>query len=348
MSSRRLAVAHSSSRTVHIPSTTAGSPSSSATSTQVSSPVPKLPVGLDLVVEAEHRRGRAAPEDAAGRRRALGERVEPERGRAASWVGVGMRQAGGRDDAERALRADEELGEVRAHRLAGLAAREDPPAVGEHHVEADHDVLDLAVAGRVLAGAAARQPATHGGQRHRLGPVADRVTRGRAGARPRSGRRTSRPGRRRSSDASSTSTMPDRPHMSRTTPPNTGTALPHTPGPPGGRGQRDSGLVADRRDRGDLVGVGGPCHDSGALRRPLPRWPTSSPAATSHGSPRPVAAGSVVTDVAGLGQAGDDVVAGTSTAVVRETGDGAGRATGERDRWSGYAGAELAKHERNQ
>ena len=46
-------------------------------------------------------------------------------------------------------------------------------AVGEHDVEAEHDVLDLPVAGRELAGGPAGQPPADGRQRHRLGPVAE-------------------------------------------------------------------------------------------------------------------------------------------------------------------------------
>ena len=61
-------------------------------------------------------------------------------------------------------------------RSGPTAARGAPPvvierAVGEHDVEADDDVLDLAVAGRELAGAAAREPTADGRERHRLRPV---------------------------------------------------------------------------------------------------------------------------------------------------------------------------------
>ena len=68
-------------------------------------------------------------------------------------------QPGLGDDAERALAADEELGEVGAGGGARRrAAGADDAAVGQHDLEADDHVLDLAVAGRVLAGAAAGQP----------------------------------------------------------------------------------------------------------------------------------------------------------------------------------------------
>ena len=75
------------------------------------------------------------------------------------------------DDAERSLRADEQLREIGSDRGARRAAGRDDRAVGEHDVEAHDDVLDLAVAGRELAGAAAREPAADGRQRHRLRPV---------------------------------------------------------------------------------------------------------------------------------------------------------------------------------
>ena len=81
-------------------------------------------------------------------------------------------QTGADDDSERAFGADEELREVGAHCGTRRAARRDGRAVGEHDVEAGDDVLDLPVAGRELTGAAAREPAADGGERHRLWPVA--------------------------------------------------------------------------------------------------------------------------------------------------------------------------------
>ena len=58
---------------------------------------------------------------------------------------------------------DEQLVEVRAARLTrGATAGSDHPPVGQHDLETGHDVLDLAVAGRVLAGAATRRPSTDG------------------------------------------------------------------------------------------------------------------------------------------------------------------------------------------
>ena len=78
------------------------------------------------------------------------------------------------DDAERALGTDEHLVEVGADRRRRRAAGADHAAVGEHDLEPDDHVLDLPVAGRVLAGAAARDPSADGGQLEALGEVADR------------------------------------------------------------------------------------------------------------------------------------------------------------------------------
>ena len=63
-------------------------------------------------------------------------------------------------------------------RSGPTAARAFPPVwicvpSARRHVEADDHVLDLAVPGRELTGAAAREPATDGRQVDRLGPVAD-------------------------------------------------------------------------------------------------------------------------------------------------------------------------------
>ncbi len=76
------------------------------------------------------------------------------------------------DHAERALAADEELGEVGPGRRTwpGATGAHDPP-VGEHDLEPDGHVLDLPVAVGVLARAPAREPAAHRREVHRLGPV---------------------------------------------------------------------------------------------------------------------------------------------------------------------------------
>ncbi len=77
------------------------------------------------------------------------------------------------DDAERALGPDEQLGEVGTGGGGGRAARAHDRAVGEHDLEPDDEVLDLAVPGRVLAGPAAGDPSADGGEVEALGEVAD-------------------------------------------------------------------------------------------------------------------------------------------------------------------------------
>src|SRR6185436_13532623 len=77
------------------------------------------------------------------------------------------------DDAEGALGTDEQLVEVGTDGGGrGTAGPHDAP-VGEDHLEADRDLLDLAVARRVLPGAATRDPAADGGDVEALREVAD-------------------------------------------------------------------------------------------------------------------------------------------------------------------------------
>ena len=103
------------------------------------------------------------------------------------------------DDAEGALTADEELGQVGPGGGArAMSFGVHDAAVGQDDLEAEHHVLDLAVAGGVLAGAAAGQPPADGREIHRLRPMAEGV----AGADlprapPRDRARTCRPARRR-------------------------------------------------------------------------------------------------------------------------------------------------------
>ena len=68
---------------------------------------------------------------------------------------------------------DEELVEVGADGRPRRPAGADAATVGEGHVEAQHHVLDLPVAGRELTGRAAGQPAADRRQRDRLRPVAE-------------------------------------------------------------------------------------------------------------------------------------------------------------------------------
>ena len=74
---------------------------------------------------------------------------------------------------ERALGAEEQLVEVGPDGRRGRAAGADHGAVGEDDLEPDDDVLDLAVAGGVLAGAPAGDPAADGGDVEALREVAD-------------------------------------------------------------------------------------------------------------------------------------------------------------------------------
>ncbi len=130
------------------------------------------PGRLGGVVEAEDGRGGPATEDAPAGVEAGRERGEPEgpptlagRERVDPEPSLG-------DDAEGALAADEQLGQVGAGgRTRGVAAGPHHPAVGQHHLEPDDHVLDLPVPVGVLARAAAGQPAPDGREVHRLGPV---------------------------------------------------------------------------------------------------------------------------------------------------------------------------------
>ena len=195
---------HSSSTTASVAARSAGSASSSTMSTLVSG-CSNDAGRLGRVVEAEDRRGaqprrrmrrQASSPSAkvakpkARRSSAVGDRVDPE-------AGLG-------DDPEGALAADEQLGEVRSGRRArSVTPGAHDAAVGEDHLEADHHVLDLPVAGRVLPGAAAGEPSAHGREVHRLGPVAEgeAVT----GARPASTSGPKVPARRSAtSDSAST------------------------------------------------------------------------------------------------------------------------------------------------
>ncbi len=134
--------------------------------------------GLGLVIEAEHGRGGPAAQHLAAGVEAGGEGGEAEGppllcGR----QGVDAHACCG-NDAERAFTAHEELGEVGSG--GGPRSMSFGPhdaAVGQHHLEPDHHVLDLAVAGRVLAGTAAGQPSADRREIHRLRPVPEGVPR---------------------------------------------------------------------------------------------------------------------------------------------------------------------------
>ena len=85
-------------------------------------------------------------------------------------------QASADDDAERAFGAHEDLIEIWSCGLPWVAPGMDERSVGQHDVEPDNDVLDLAVPGGQLACAATCQPSADGRQRHRLRPVANGQT----------------------------------------------------------------------------------------------------------------------------------------------------------------------------
>jgi hypothetical protein len=251
-------------------------------------------VRLDVVVEPQDG-GRGAPaEDAAHGVEGGLEGGEPV-GRLGHVVGqrVGLEPDAG-DHAERALGADEQLGEVGSGRLAGLAAGGDRAPVGQDHVESVDDVLDLPVAGRVLAGAAAGDPAADGGEGHRLGPVADRqavaalellleqVAEGAGGDvdHERGVVDVADPGEGGGVEDDAAE------HRHR---------RPADPAAPAGGGERHPGLVADRHHGGDLLGAGRPGDDGGAGRHLVLGGP-------DHRQRPPVAAG-----LGGGGRVGGDL-----------------------------------------
>src|SRR5208283_6047735 len=71
------------------------------------------------------------------------------------------------DDAEGSFAAHEELGQVGSGGSAGtMSFGPYDAAIGEHDFEAEHHVLDLPVAGRVLPRTTAGQPSADGRQVH--------------------------------------------------------------------------------------------------------------------------------------------------------------------------------------
>ena len=192
------------------------------------------------------------------------------------------------DHAERALAAHEELGQVGPGGGAGavpLGAH--GAAVGQDDLEAEHHVLDLAVAGGVLPGAAAGEPSAHRREIHRLRPVAEGVAGpdpaqrpleiGAEGARPHVG------GERGLVHAEQ---AVERRQVERDPAEDGDGAAAHPAAARNGR-DRDDGLVAGRQDGGDLGGGGWAARRGrdGGGRRPAP--PTRWPGATSPGPPRP-------------------------------------------------------------
>ena len=80
------------------------------------------------------------------------------------------------DDAERALGAEEEAAEVGTGGRGRGDAGADDRAVGQDDLQPGDEVVDLAVAGAVLPGAAAGDPAAHGGDVEALREVPDAQT----------------------------------------------------------------------------------------------------------------------------------------------------------------------------
>ena len=248
----------------------------------------EVPIRLRLVVEAEDGGRGAAAQDPAARIEAGGEGREAE-GPPLLRRGHGMdAQPGLGDDAQRALAPDEELGQIRAGGGARpLALGVHDAAVGQHHLEADHHVLDLPVTGRVLPRPPAGEPAADGGEIHRLGPVAERVARtdlaerglevGAEGAGPHVGRE------RCLVELAQTG---QRGHVE-------GDAAMHGDGAaahPAPAGRRPSPARAPRcrrraRPRPPRWRKGGPPRQ--AVAAPRPRPPTRWRVATSRGPPRP-------------------------------------------------------------
>ena len=128
------------------------------------------------VVQPKHRRRRSVAHHESAGLDAVGERVERV-GRPAlvGWQRVSPQPDPG-DDREGALRAEDQLGEIGTGGGRRCTTGADDGAVGQHGLEADDHVFDLAVAGRVLTGASGRDPAADGGQVEALREVADRQT----------------------------------------------------------------------------------------------------------------------------------------------------------------------------
>ncbi len=224
------------------------------------------PPRLGGVVEAEHRRGGPASEDAAAGVEALGERGEAE---GPPTLARGHRvhpEPSLGDDPEGALAAHEQLGQVGAGGRSGaVSAGADDPPVGHYHLQPDDHVLDLPVPVGVLSGAPAGQPAAHGGQVHGLGPVPERDTVtlpepglhvGAEGSCPKVGHERVGVHRPDAGQAAQVEGHAPEQRDRRTAHP---AAAP-------GRGHRHPGLMAEGQDGGHLAGVGGAGHHRGPGR----------------------------------------------------------------------------------
>ena len=176
-------------------------------------------------------------------------------------------------------------------RSGPVAWRGEPPVVigapvGQHDVEPDDHVLDLAVAGRVLARRPAGQPAADRRQLDRLGPVPQ----GEPVVRPQLGFElvAERAGQHVDGEAGARRRRrcPAARVRSSTTPPNTGTLAPHTPLRPPAAVTGTPASWQTRSTAADL-GRGRPAGTRRRPgRRPGRRGPRSWRAATSPGWPR--------------------------------------------------------------
>ena len=157
--------------TAIVASTMAGSPSSRTSSTLcVPSPWWLRAASTSLYGEgppasATSEHGPAGV-DALGERRTCTPPVVPR-------PAGGVREPDPRDHAERALGTEEELGEIGPDRGGRSTAGAYGRPVGEHDLEADDEVLDLAERVEVLAGASAGHPSAHGREVEALREVPD-------------------------------------------------------------------------------------------------------------------------------------------------------------------------------
>ena len=188
--------------------------------------------------------------------------------------------------AQSAFGADEQLREVGAGgRTRPAPAGVDGGAVGQDHLEAAHHVLDLPVAGRVLARTPTRQPSAHGRQVHGLGPVPERHPVSCA-ARLRDRARTFPGAPRPDSEVSSMSVDARQPaHVEGHATEGGDARTAHARTPRHGR-DRHPGVVTGAHHAGHL-GRGGrdgtPPPAEPARHR---RWPNGWPVATNLGPPR--------------------------------------------------------------
>ncbi len=248
----------------------------------------EVPLGLDLVVEAEDGGGRPPPQDPAARLEAVGEGAEGE-GPAPVGGGPGVDpQAGRGDHPERALAAHEQLGEVGAGGRPGggaLGAHHGP--VGQDDLEADHHVLDLPVAGGVLARAPTGQPAADRGQVHRLGEVAEGVA---VADRPQGRLEVGTEQSRRDVGHQRRLVDDDRPHQAGAVegdPAEDRYRPTAHPAAAGHGGDRHAGRRAGGQGGGHLGGVGRAAPPPPAGTGPGPGRPSRWPGATSRARPPP-------------------------------------------------------------